>query len=296
MTFQPYPTRSGFVSLGVAIIFGTAAVFLLSLLLQPNDLSIYFRLFVGLLLTLAITIIALYWTTIAARLRYDLNRNGLAIQWGLSRHRIPFDNIQAVIPGQSLTTSPQFWGLNIIGLRLGWGRLDEYGLARFHATAPLAKSLLVVTSDRTYVISPRHPDRFLQAWQNRQSLGPTQQWSAGVQRSWPLNTPFLADPLAWVLLGSAGLLWLALLGYLAFIFSDLPASLPVHFNALGHADRIANKSTLFILPAVGAIVLIANALLGELIYRREKVAAYLLWGSTIVMQVCLWIAVLTIIG
>ncbi|MFC1976593.1 PH domain-containing protein [Chloroflexota bacterium] len=296
MTFQPYPTRSGFVLLGVAIIFGATAAFLLSLLLQPNDLSISFRLFAGLLLTLAITMIALYWTTIAARLRYHLNRNGLAIQWGLTQHRIPFENIQTVIPGKDLSTLAQFWGLNLIGLRLGWGRLAEYGLAKFHTTTSVANSLLVVTPNRTYVISPRHPDRFLQAWQDRQSLGPTQEWSTRVQRSWPLNTPFLADPLAWSLLGLAGLFWLALAGYLAAVYAELPAALPVHFNALGHADRIADKSTLLILPAVGVVVLIINALLGELIYRREKVAAYLLWGSTIVMQVCLWIAVLTIIG
>ena len=46
--------------------------------------------------------------------------------------------------------------------------------------------------------------------------------------------------------------------------------------------------------AAGAIVLGLNTLLGSLIYRREKVAAYLLWGSAIVMQIFLWLAVLTI--
>jgi uncharacterized membrane protein len=100
--------------------------------------------------------------------------------------------------------------------------------------------------------------------------------------------------LAWWLLGLAGLICLALFGYLAFIFPDLPASLPVHFNALGRADRIDDKSTLLILPAAGAIVLIVNALLGELFYRQEKVAAYLLWGSATVMQICLWVALYTI--
>ena len=60
------------------------------------------------------------------------------------------------------------------------------------------------------------------------------------------------------------------------------------------ADRIADKLVLFTLPAAGAIVWLTNAILGSLIYRREKVAAYLLWGSSIAMQLCLWVAVLTI--
>jgi hypothetical protein len=296
MTFEPYPTRSGIVSLGLAVVFGVAVILFLTLLLQQHDPTTMFRLFVGLLLALVITLIALYWTAISGKLVYHLNRNGLEIQWGLTQHRIPFENIENVIPGQDVSTSTRFWGLNIFGLRLGWGRWPERGLLKFYATAPVSDSVLVVTAERTYVISPRQSTRFLQAWQERQTLGPTQHWPAEVRRSWPLNTPLLVDRLAWGLLGIAFLLWLALLGYIAFTFTELPSVLPVHFNTLGRADRIAEKSTLLILPAVGAIVLIANALLGELVYRREKLAAYFLWGSAIVMQVCLWVALLTIVG
>ncbi|MBN1218418.1 MAG: hypothetical protein JXM69_05795 [Anaerolineae bacterium] len=296
MTFQPYPTRSGFVSLGVALIFGAATIFLINLLLQKNDPVTAFRLLVSLLITLTITIMALYATIIALKLHYQLNRNGLVIQWGLSRYRIPFEDIETIVSGKNLSTSAQFWGLNLTGLRLGWGKVAEYGLAKFHTTAALADSVVVVTPERTFVISPSHPDDFLRAWQTRQSLGPTQQWLPGVRRSWPLNSPLLADPMAWWLLGIAALLWLALAGYLALTFAELPAVLPVHSNALGRVDRIAGKATLLILPAAGAIVLLVNALLGELVYHRENLAAYLLWGSTIVMQFCLGVAALAMIG
>jgi uncharacterized membrane protein len=294
MTFEPYPTRSGFVSLGVAIVFGAVAIFLLNSLLQQNDLFAAFQLFIGLLLALIITVSTLYWTIIAIKLRYYLDRNGVAIRWGLTQYFIPFEHIKSVVPGRGLPVSPKFWGLNIAGLRFGWSRLAEYGPLKFHTTASLADSLLIVASDYTYVISPFHPDQFLKAWQARQSLGPTHQWPTGVYRSWPLNTPLLVDSLAWWLLGLAGLVCLALFGYLAFVFPDLPASLPVHFNALGRTDRIADKSTLLILPTAGVIILVGNALLGELIYRQEKVAAYLLWGSAAMMQICLWVAVYTI--
>jgi hypothetical protein len=294
MTFEPYPTRSGFVSLGLAIVSGAAAIFLLNLLAQQNELFAAFLLFIALLLALAVTVSALYWTIIVIKLRYYLDRNGVAIRWGLTQYFIPFENIKTIIPGKDLPVPPSFWGLNVAGLRLGWGHLIEYGSLNFHATASLVDSLLVVTPDRTYVISPLHPDRFFKAWQARQSLDPTHQWPTDVYRSWPLNIPLLVDPLAWWLLGLAGLFCLALFGYLAFIFPDLPASLPVHFNALGRADRIADKSRLLILPAAGVIVLLADALLGELFYQQEKFAAYLLWGSAAVMQLCLWVALFTI--
>jgi uncharacterized membrane protein len=100
--------------------------------------------------------------------------------------------------------------------------------------------------------------------------------------------------LTWGLLGAAAAVYLALIGYLSLIYADLPAALPIHFDALGQADRIAEKSTLLTLPAAGGIVLGLNAILGSFIYRWDTVAAYLLWGSAIVMQVFLWIAVLTI--
>jgi hypothetical protein len=250
--------------------------------------------FIGLLLMLGLTGLALYWSMVAFRLNYHLNRNGVAIQWGLGQQRIPFQTIQQIIPGQQFRPAEGRKGLNLAGLRLGQSEINGFGLLRFRATAPLSHSLLIVTEQQTYVISPQQPDSFLAAWQRRQTLGPTQQWAESLRRQWPLNIPILADPLTWWLLGLAALLNLMLLGYVCLNYAGLPQMLPVHFNNLGQADRIATRATLFILPAAGAIVWLFNALLGIVVYRREKIAAYLLWGSAIAMQGCLWIALITI--
>jgi len=295
MTFQPYPTRSGFIFLGAALIFGALTVYLFSLLPAQNDWAIVFRLCIGLLVALGVTLVTLYWALIAFNLRYHLNRNGLAIQWGLIQQRIPFERIEAIIPGHTLAAIPGYRGLSIAGLQSGWAELGGYGPVKVQTTAPLADSLLVVAPGQSYLISPLTPDRFVKAWQTRQKLGPTQDWSTGAQRSWPLNSPLVNDRLAWWLLGLATLAYLIHFGYLSLNFADLPPSLPIHFNTLGQADRIANKSALFTLSLAGALVLFLNSLLGGMAYSRDKVAAYLLWGSAIVMQVCLWIALLTII-
>jgi hypothetical protein len=294
MSFQPYPTRSGFIFLGGAIIFSATAVLLTRSLLQQNEPPSIFILLIGLLAVFALVIITLYWAIVAFKLDYYLNRNGVTIQWGLCQQLIPFRVIKDIVPGQKITARPTFKGIKIAGLYLGWGELSGYGPLKFRTTVSLAESLLVVTAHQTYVISPDQPHAFLKAWQARQNLGPTQEWAEGVRRRWPLNIAVLSDPLTWGLWSLAALICLALLGYICLNYPDLPGSLPVHFNSLGQADRIADKATLFTLPAVGGIVWVINILLGSLFYRQERVAAYLLWSSTIGMQVCLWIAALTI--
>lgn len=294
MYFQPYPTRSGFIFLALAVLTGLLAVLLINLLPRQSDLARLFILSAGTLLAILAMALAFYGAALAFQLRYYLSRNGLVIRWGLAQQRIPLDSIQAIVPGDALPVAPTFVGVNIAGLRLGWGQLADYGRVKFHTTAAWAESLFVVTPQQTYVISPNQPEQFLRAWQARQSLGPTQRWSAGRQWGWPLNYPILTDRLTWWLLGLSFLAGLILLGYLAVVFAGLPRSLPIHFDAFGLPDRIADKSSLLTLPIVGLAALAFNGLLGILVYRWEKVAAYLLWGSALALQLCLWVAAVSL--
>lgn len=294
MNFQPYPTRSGFISLGFALLTCAAAFFLINLLPLQTNLADIFKLLVGVLVIVGVAGLALYWAFVAFKLHYHLNRNGLAIRWGLARLLIPFDSISEIVPGSTLETNPSFRGINVAGLRFGWGQSAGYGPLKYFTTAPLAESLLVVTPQQTYVISPHQPHQFLTAWQARQTIGPTQQWTVSLRRNWPFNYPLMTDTLAWCFFGLGAVACLSLLGYLAITFTDLPRSLPIHFNAFGVPDRIADKSALFTLPLVGAAIFVINATLGGLFYRWEKVAAYILWGSTVAMQIFLWGAILTL--
>ncbi len=293
MNFEPYPTRSAFVSLTITCLVAVLFVFLVKWLPQQNDLLSVFKILVALLLTLVLLGLAISWTVIALRLRYFLNRNGLVIHWGLAEQLIPLESIQKIIPGKDLPVLPS-GGINLAGLRLGSTEIPEFGRLRFYTTTTLANSLLVVIPDQAFVVSPSRPDSFLKAWQVRQPLGPTQSWTAEARRRWPPSGSVLADPLLAWLLGLAFLACLALLGYLATILPELPPSLPIHFNAFGRADRIADKTALLTLPAAGGLVLLVNALLGSIIYRWEKVTSYLLWGSTVVMEIFLWVALFMI--
>ncbi len=296
MTFQPYPNRSGFISIGIAIGCGAAIILLLNLLPHQDNLPSIYLLFLEALVAFGLMGLTIVWTIVTFKLRYAVTRNGITIHWGLAQQQIPFNQIEQIISGKELPTPLEFKGIKVAGLQLGWGELLGYGETKFYTTASLTNSLLIVTPKQAYFVSPRYPNDFLHAWEVRRELGPTQQWAMEVRRNWPLNIPILADSLTWGLLGTAALICLALFGYVSFLFPDLSRTVPLHFNALGQIDRTADKAILFLFPIVGAMLLLINALLGGYAYREEKLAAYFSWGSAVVVQVCLWVAVYMIVG
>jgi len=104
------------------------------------------------------------------------------------------------------------------------------------------------------------------------------------------------DRLAWVLMGLGLLFNLALHIYMTLVFDQLPDMLSFHFNVIGQVDRIANRTAILRFPQLAILILALDSGLGFLIYRRQRVAAYLVWGGGLVLQLLVWGAVLTIIG
>jgi hypothetical protein len=181
-------------------------------------------------------------------------------------------------------------------LRAGRARLPDNRPARVFTTASLAQSTLVLTPDCAYVLSPRDPSAFIEAWRVRRPLGPTQSWREEERRARFLELPLWRDRMAWTLIGLSLLANLALQGYLTSIFDRLPAMLSFHFDLLGQADRIANRSEILRLPQVALLMLALDLTLGFIVYRRQHIAAYLVWGGGLVLQWLVWGAVLTIAG
>ncbi len=72
--------------------------------------------------------------------------------------------------------------------------------------------------------------------------------------------------------------------------------LSFHFDALGQADRIASRIQILRLPQIALLVLVLDLGLGFALYRRWRVAAYLIWGGGLALQLFVWGAVFTIIG
>jgi hypothetical protein len=316
LEFKASSYRSGWIGLATAVGLAAGAVVLGRLIISRGGISLQeplspLALTLGAVILLDLVLLALliYWSMAALRLHYRLDRNGLIIRWGASRLVVPMERIQAVMPGgetlrlaqgdtgdQGSTGWRSFRGIGWAGLRAGRARFSDGRPVRLFTTSSLAESAVVLTPNAAYVISPRERDAFVQAWQDRRPLGPTQHWQEGEQRGRLLTLPIWRDGLAWTLIGLGLLANLALHIYLTFVFDQLPARLSFHFNVLGQPDRIADRTEILRLPQVAFLMLSLDLILGFAIYRRQRVAAYLVWGGGLVVQWLVWGAVITIIG
>lgn len=64
----------------------------------------------------------------------------------------------------------------------------------------------------------------------------------------------------------------------------------LHYNLLFGLDYLGNYSKVFLLPAVGSIILIFNTSLGYYTYSREKLASYFLQFNALTIQIFLFFA------
>jgi hypothetical protein len=308
--FKTTSYRSGFIGLAVV---GGLAILVISLgglIVSLGELSVHrplpllvLGLGVALLLLLVVLAMALYWSIAALRLRYRLNRNGLVIWWGASRLIVPIDRIERITTcdefisqGSESSELGTFRGIGWAGLHAGRARLSDKTPVKVFTTSPLIQSTVVLTPHCAYIVSPRAPDAFIEAWRVRRPLGPTQNWQEEEQRAPLLDLHIWRDRVAWILVGLGLLANLALHIYLSFVFDRLPTMLSFHFDALGRADRIASRTQILRLPQVALLMLALNLGLGFILYRRQRIAAYLIWGGGLVFQLLVWGAVLTIVG
>ena len=108
--------------------------------------------------------------------------------------------------------------------------------------------------------------------------------------------PVWRDRWFWATVLAAFVANAALFGVIALRYPTLPERLPLHFDAQGMVDRVGFKSGLIVVPTIGALSLAANGLLGTILHGRERLAAYLLVGMAVILQVVLWVAALGILG
>ena len=70
----------------------------------------------------------------------------------------------------------------------------------------------------------------------------------------------------------------------AFAYT-LPEEVVLHFNSAQEPDRVGPRQGLFLLPLIGLLAWGINTVWGGVIYHRQRLAAYLLWGGAIAVQI-----------
>lgn len=270
MTFRPLPPLKRFYDWG-ALVAGWLVLFLLVTLWSQRPFS--FTTYIGWLALIALGIVwglLTYRAVALARMRYSVDRNALRVRWGWSTLVVPMPEIIEVHRPGSVEppSSASWWRWPAPHV---WRRKDGERTWYAFATRPLSEAWIFCGADVCLAISPEDGEALLREVNRRRALGANRRLALGWEH------PRLARWRIWqdtyALLG-----WLAGVVFLVLIW--------------GEAARRADLPTPQRLAELSTLVLAVDWILGLIAYRRERLAALLLWwtGSVVlaVLLIGLW--------
>ena len=103
------------------------------------------------------------------------------------------------------------------------------------------------------------------------------------------------DRWVWAAIALTLALNFALWAFMSFVYGGLPERLPIQYNPSGRVEVIGPKSSLLMIPLIGAMTWLVNSLLGMVLHASERFAAGLLQLANLGVQVMCWIAALSVI-
>ena len=229
------------------------------------------------------------------RADYHMDRDSLAINWGLRVEDIPLSDIEWMRPADDLTRPLVLPSFRLPGGLLGMRRHPDLGVVEFLAS-DAKKLLLVATAKRVFVISPEDPSTLTQTFARATELGSlapveaksvypsfvvTQAWESGLARYLWLTALFL----------NLGLfIWASLI-----IPSTPRVALGPQF--VGSALETVPSAQLIIFPVASLLLAVLGWVAGLYFYRwdRERILAFVVWGSSTFSSLLFLLAVLFII-
>jgi hypothetical protein len=226
---------------------------------------------------------------------YHLDRDSLSIKWGLRVEDIPLSDIEFLRSADDLTVPLKLPRLPLPGFLLGVRRHPDLGVVEFLAS-DAQKLLLVATAKRVFVISPDDPAKLTQTFARATELGSltpvesksvypsfvvTQAWASNLARYLWLTTLFLN---------------LGLFVWTSLVIPTMPqVTLGPQFT--GDKLEAVPSSQLILFPVVSLLLSIVGWIAGLYFYRWEKqrVLAFIVWGSSMLMGLFFLIAMLFIV-
>lgn len=211
---------------------------------------------------------------------YTLERDGIRLQWGLRTEDIPMDTVQWVRAEAALREHLPVPVLHWPGAVLGRKYLRD-GTPLEFLSARSRNLLLISTPSRVYVISPAHPDEFLEAFQTLAELGTISPVEARSVYPAFLLARLGRDRRGLALLFGGLLLSLVLLFWVGL---SVRTRATITWQApTVQASEAVPAVRLFLLPVLNAVFYAADVLLGLFFYRRNetRLASYLLWSVSL---------------
>ncbi|GAB4416261.1 MAG: hypothetical protein Kow002_01930 [Anaerolineales bacterium] len=230
------------------------------------------------------------------RADYILDRDSLAIHWGLRVEDIPLTDIEWLRPATDLSTPLQLPWLPLPGSILGLRRHPDLGVVEFMA-ADKDHLLLVGTSKRVYAISPTQAARFAQLFARTIEMGSLD--PAEPVSVYPSFIIAQAWENAW-----ARFTWLAGLliniGLFIWVGISIPSltQISLGFSPFGGTLPPSPAASLILLPTISAVLFVAGWVAGLYFYRWEKqrALALLVWSADMLSGLAFLLAVYFILA
>jgi hypothetical protein len=237
----------------------------------------------------------IYRSYALAHSNYSLDRDKLAITWGLRAELIPISNIEWVRPLAALTGSLPLPFLRLPGSVLGVRHRADLGEIEFLAS-DASHLLLVATARHVFAISPFDQAGFIQNIQRAIEMG-----SLSPAASQSIYPSFVVVQ-AWESL-LARYFWLAGLflniGLLVWVGLMAPALNKVTLGFLPSGQpRTPNPGlSLILLPVVSLFFYLAGWVTGLILYRREdrRSMAQIVWAGGVVASLLFLVAAMIIL-
>lgn len=292
----PPPKRRGLIIHGVVILVLTALAVAGFITLTRSEVGPVFLVSLLVALTTFTPIPFFVYRAYALfQADYHLDRDSLAIKWGLRVEDIPLTDIEFIRSADDLTVPLKLPALPIPGGLIGMRRHTDLGVVEFLA-ADAKKLLLVATAKRVFVISPENPSALTQTFARATEMGsltPTE--SKSVYPSFVITQAW-ASNLARYLWLTALFLNLGLFVWTSLVIPTIPrVALGPQFA--GSELATVPASQLIIFPVASLLLSVVGWVAGLYFYRweKERPLAFIVWGSSMVMSLFFLIAVLFIV-
>jgi hypothetical protein len=230
------------------------------------------------------------------RADYYIDRDSLAMLWGLRIEDVPLSDIEWVRPASDLTRPLLLPPLRLPGAILGTRRHPDLGLVEFIAS-DARNLILIATSKRIFAISPRNAAGLVQTFARATEMGsltPTE--AKSVYPSF-IITQAWDSPMARFLWISGILLNLGLIAWVGLLIPSL-SQIPFGFNPFGTPNEVASSTQLILLPLISGLMFIVGMTAGLYFYRwdRQRPLAFIVWGSSTLSTILFLLAVLFLVS
>jgi len=229
------------------------------------------------------------------RADYYIDRDSLAILWGLRVEDIPLTDIEWIRPASDLSAPLSLPRFRLPGAVIGTRRHPDLGLVEFLAADP-KKLILVATSKRVFAISPNDMGSLVRTFARATELGSlTPAEAKSVYPSFVITQAW-ESPFARFLWISGILLNVGLFVWVGVLIPSL-SQIPIGFNSFGTPEEPASSVRLILLPFISTLMFTIGVFAGLYFYRWElqRPLAFILWLSSTVCAVLFLMAVLFLV-